>query len=190
MAEYLGESFFREHVKTHFDRCLNGETIEYSLWYEYPILGQRYVRVTYFPYRNGRNEIEGIVANTRDITHTRRLEDQQKLILDSMPLAVLVVQNGTYVYANPSGAALLGYDSSEEVVGTAVFESVPPEYRELVSERLRSFESKNKNPTNEMVIPRKDGRRTISESTSAPILFEGKPAALVLARDKTEQKLI
>lgn len=72
VAEYLGEAVFYEDIKPQFDKCLNGETIRYQDWFEYPTLGKRFVEVTYYPYIDARGEISGVVANTRDITERKQ----------------------------------------------------------------------------------------------------------------------
>ena len=74
VADYLGAEAFQRHVKPRFDRCLQGETINYQEWFDFPAQGTRFINVTYFPYRDGRGTITGIVANTRDITEQKQLE--------------------------------------------------------------------------------------------------------------------
>jgi PAS domain S-box-containing protein len=74
VAEYLGEDVFQRIVKPHFDRCLQGEVVNYQEWFDYPILGRRFVDVSYFPYKDTHNHIAGIISNTRDITERKRAE--------------------------------------------------------------------------------------------------------------------
>ncbi len=75
VAEYLGESVFDEYIRPHFDRSLNGETVRFRDWFEYPTLGKRFVEVTYYPYMDAMGDISGVVANTRDITERERAEE-------------------------------------------------------------------------------------------------------------------
>ena len=84
VPEYLGEDIFREKIKTHFDRCLEGETIQYEDWFEYPTLGRRYVQITYFPFRDDEKVVRGIVANTRDITELKLAEDKIRQYADHL----------------------------------------------------------------------------------------------------------
>ncbi len=78
VEDYLGKKAFNEKVKPNFDKCLNGETISYQDYFEYPTLGKRFVEVTYFPYRNSLDEIDGIIANTKDITEKKIIEESLK----------------------------------------------------------------------------------------------------------------
>jgi len=71
IAEYLGKDIFENVVKPKFDRCLQGEIINYQAWFEYPKAGRRFVDVTYFPYRFLEKTISGVVANTRNITENK-----------------------------------------------------------------------------------------------------------------------
>ena len=82
VAECHGEQTFQRHVKQLFDKCLQGETVAYLGWFDYPALGRRFVTITYFPYRDARNHIAGVVANTRDITE-RKQEEVEKEKLDA-----------------------------------------------------------------------------------------------------------
>ncbi len=68
VSEYLGRETFEQVVKEQFDRCLRGEAITYQAWFEFPQLGKRYMDVSYSPYRDKKKRIQGVIANTRDIT--------------------------------------------------------------------------------------------------------------------------
>ncbi len=96
VPEYLGEDIFREKIKPHFDRCLEGETIQYEDWFEYPTLGRRYVQVTYFPFRDSDNEVSGIVANTRDLTELKRAEERLQASLIDLELAQRIAHIGNW----------------------------------------------------------------------------------------------
>ncbi len=74
IADYLGQDVFEKQVKPRFDRCLQGEIISYAEWFDYPTLGKRHISMTYFPYRDEANQVQGVVANTRDITELKLAE--------------------------------------------------------------------------------------------------------------------
>ncbi len=78
VEEYLGAEFFKEKIKPLFDRCLQGESIKFSDWFEYKNLGKRFVTVSYYPYYNDKNEIDGVVASTVDITNLKIAEEDLK----------------------------------------------------------------------------------------------------------------
>jgi len=75
VADYMGKDVFEEKIKSNIDRCLNGETVNYQEWFDYPTKGKRFVDVTYFPYRDGENHISGVIASSRDITERKKVEE-------------------------------------------------------------------------------------------------------------------
>lgn len=190
VSEYLGEEFFLSQAKPHFDRCLAGEAVRYEAWVTYPTLGRRYVQVSYFPYYGEGQAVEGIVANTRDISAERLMEErlrdsmeQYDLLLRSAPVAILVMQEGRYVYCNPYGAHLLGYAAPDELVGTSVLASIAEESRSAIAPRIVKVYSGQENPPVTMVLLRRDGSTIRSESRSIPIIYDQKPAALIIGRE-------
>ena len=74
VVECLGEHTFHHHVKQQLDKCLQGETVTDEGWFDYPALRSRFVAITYFPFKDARNHIVGVVANTRDITERKQAE--------------------------------------------------------------------------------------------------------------------
>lgn len=68
VAEVEGEDLFNEEIKPRVDKCLEGNTIEYEMTYEHPERGERHLRITYYPLKDEEGEIQGLVANIRDLT--------------------------------------------------------------------------------------------------------------------------
>ncbi|HRY81050.1 MAG TPA: PAS domain S-box protein [Spirochaetia bacterium] len=137
------------------------------------------------------------VTHIQDITEDRRIREELErsrsrfdLLLRSVPASILVVQDGRYVFANPYGARLLGYESPENLVGTLQFDSIDVESREAVKLRMARIALGESNDPRELIVLRKDGTRVTTESASLPIEYDGRPAALILGRDKTEQKAV
>lgn len=81
IAEYLGREVFETFIKENFDRCLQGETINYQEWFDFPTLGKRYMDVFYYPYRDRGNLIKGVIANSRDITERYYADTEQRITL-------------------------------------------------------------------------------------------------------------
>ena len=76
MPEVLGENVFREKIQRRMDQALGGQTVRYQEQLEFAGLGSRIVNVTYFPVFDAKGKVEGVVVNARDITDTRKLEEQ------------------------------------------------------------------------------------------------------------------
>jgi PAS domain S-box-containing protein len=135
------------------------------------------------------------VTHAQDITEDLRIRAdlersraQFDLLLRAAPVSILVVQDGRYVFANPYGARLLGYGSPEELVGTPQLDSVAEECRDAIRLRMDRIRAGESNDTKEIVVLRKDGTKVTTESSSLPIEYDGRSAALILGRDRTEQK--
>ncbi len=76
LPEVMGESVFRETVRTQFDQALSGQTVHCQAPLDFAGLGRRIMDLTYFPVFGETGKVEGVVVNSRDITETRKLEEQ------------------------------------------------------------------------------------------------------------------
>ncbi|MDZ7794856.1 MAG: PAS domain S-box protein [Spirochaetia bacterium] len=137
------------------------------------------------------------VTHVQDITESKlmqeeldRQREQYDLLLRSAPTPILVVQDGKYVYSNPSAAEMWGYASAQELIGTPVGPTVSADSLKRVKERMEKLEAGRKNPAEEIIILRRDGKTRCCESTSIPITFNSSPAALIIGHDLTAQKQV
>jgi PAS domain S-box-containing protein len=76
VPELMGESVFREKIQARFNLALTGQTVHYQDSFDFEGLGRRIMDVTYFPMLDETGKVEGVVLNSRDITETRKLEEQ------------------------------------------------------------------------------------------------------------------
>ncbi len=74
--ELFGARFFGAIIEPRAKRCLAGELVDYQGWFDFPLAKQLYIEINYFPYRDTEGEIQGIVANGRDITARYQLEQE------------------------------------------------------------------------------------------------------------------
>jgi PAS domain S-box-containing protein len=193
VAEYLGEDFFRKYVKEPFDRCLAGETINYQTWAQYPSLGRRFVDVTYFPYIDSRGHIAGIVADTRDITEKRLVEEAllesearfRSIYENSIDGIFFARPDGPILAANPAACRILGY-TEEEIIRlgrSGLMEAETPDFSRLIEERSTTGQCKG-----EITFVQKDGTRFPVEISS--VIFEdgqGELRSITIFRDVREQ---
>ncbi|MBI5481249.1 MAG: PAS domain S-box protein [Deltaproteobacteria bacterium] len=118
----------------------------------------------------------------------RRSEERLRRIIEGAPDAIVVHREGKFVYANPAGLALAGYDRVEEVVGLPVLEIIHPDDRPLVIERLQ-LQARTREPLPPVLerIVRRDGSVVLAEVAALSIEYDGQPASLVFARDVTSR---
>jgi two-component system cell cycle sensor histidine kinase/response regulator CckA len=144
--------------------------------------------------------VHGIVANFRDITERKRLEETTlhslalaKSTLEGMPDGVILVDmQGKVTYVNNAFESLLGY-SARELVGTSALDL--PTYREQsdkdkAREALLRVVRGEKVESVDMLALRKDGTETPIAFTASVITdAEGKPQTLVaVVRDVSARK--
>jgi PAS domain S-box-containing protein len=138
----------------------------------------------------------GIIAFTRDITERRaatdalaRSEKRFRQLIELAPDAVWINDGRRLVYANPTAARMLRYDSVEALLAIDPINTVAPEdvgpMRERTQEMFRTGVSM---PPREYRTRRSDGTYLVAEVQSMPIEWEGRPALLGFARDVTSRK--
>jgi len=134
------------------------------------------------------------IERARAVQALRESEAKYRLLADLSPNAILVNLNGRYVYANPAAARLLGFHdraspASPDLVGCTPFDFLDPQYHDLVRERNRHvIEDKLPSPSLAFPWKRLDGSVVDVEVVGGPIIWQGEPAVLVIARDITERK--
>jgi diguanylate cyclase (GGDEF)-like protein/PAS domain S-box-containing protein len=119
----------------------------------------------------------------------RRSEEQHRLMIEKLPVAVIVHIQGRIVYVNPTFLTLFRASSLNEVIGMRVVGFVPPELFDTVEDRRRLItEEKRVLPPLEMNIRCMDGTVITVVSTPMPIVFQGQAAVLEAFQDITERK--
>jgi len=191
VSEYLGRDVFHQVVKPHFDRCLDGEVITYREWFEYPLLGWRFVEVTYFPYRDKDDNIAGVVSNTRDITKRKRAQDAYRNLVEFSLQGLCIIQDGKVVFANPALVEMFGY-TLDELLAMSPEEAsshLTPEGREFIRQQ-RYAHQHDKAFVNryEVQVYTKTGELRWTEQFVTPITYQGSEALQIAVVDITERK--
>lgn len=148
------------------------------------------------PIIDDQGEIHGVVVVFRDATLERQAQQLQEEsrrelheLVERMPEAVVVLQEGRIVYANPAWVACLGYASIDELVGRELVEFLHPDDQELERARQAAVVSGAVSP-HEFRYFCRGGR--VATLEVVPVLlrqYRGKPSVLKVARDVTEQRL-
>lgn len=116
-------------------------------------------------------------------------EQRYRRLIELSPEMIAVHSEGRFVYINPAGLNLLGAKSLEELVGRSILDIVHPDYRELVSLRVRKMQEEGAqvNLLEEKYL-RLDGQTLDVEVTATPITYAGKPAVQTVVRDVSQRK--
>ena len=128
--------------------------------------------------------VEGIA---RDITERRQFEEALKLseasfrlLLEGVPEPAAIQRDEHIIYANSALVTALGFERPHDLMGRKLQEFLvdePPTPEGMVSL-----------VTGERRMRRKDGTIRVAEFASLPLLFDGEPAVVSIARDVTEQR--
>lgn len=151
---------------------------------------------TAFAYRDADGEIVAYLGILRDISERKSAqqalqesESRYRRLVELSPEMVAVHRAGKLVYVNPSGAAMLGCDGTDEMVERPVLEFVHPDYRDEVRRRVRHVAAGGEADLFEEKFVRRDGEVIDVEVVSGPIRYGGDDCHLVLARDVTERNV-
>ncbi|NJD23006.1 MAG: PAS domain S-box protein [Melioribacter sp.] len=78
ISQIFGEDIFNNLIKENIDKCLNGQEIKHEMWFTFPVLGKKYMEITYYPYKNQGNKVTHVAFVNRDITERKKREDEIK----------------------------------------------------------------------------------------------------------------
>ena len=117
-------------------------------------------------------------------------ETKFRTVLDTAAAAIFIFQGDEIKYANPTSCAITGFSESE-LAGMKFWETVHPDYQELVRERGLIRQSSQDIPTRyDVKILRKDGQERWLDVFIDQLEYEGAPALIGAGVDITEKKRI
>ncbi len=129
------------------------------------------------------------ISRSRLYSTARESEERYRQLVEMSPETIGVHSEGVLVYINQAGLKLFGASRREELIGMSVLSLVAPEYRPLVTERLRLLhELKQSLELIEEKFLRLDGTVIDVEVAAIATIYMGKPATQVVLRDITERK--
>jgi diguanylate cyclase (GGDEF)-like protein/PAS domain S-box-containing protein len=136
------------------------------------------------------------ISALEDISETVRAEQQLaqseqrfRSLVELSPDAILVHDFSTVRFVNPACVQLLGASSPEQLLGRTMWDIVDPRDHEMLRGRFQGLAAGDRLPFIELRWVRVDGVPVEIEVAAAPIEFNGRPAAHVVARDVTQRKL-
>ena len=128
-------------------------------------------------------ELEDAAAALRDSA------GQYRQLIELAPITITIHHEGRIAFVNPAGVELMRAASADEIIGRSIFEILPPAEREAVLERVRVAQRTGRaTKAIQTKFNACDGSSLDVEVTAGPVVFEGKPAMMVMVRDLTERK--
>ena len=138
-----------------------------------------------------RQNVEKNVIETEKIVSDILLENEAKyeLLVETSPEAIIIHQDGKFVFINSAGLRMLGAESPDVILGKNVLDFVHPDYRKTVTERItKAVTEKTAVPFIEEKFIDLKGQEFFAEAAAASFILNGRPAIQVYIRDVTERK--
>ena len=119
----------------------------------------------------------------------RKSEEEHRIMIETLPLAIFIDIKGKIVYVNPAFGAMFKASSPDEVIGMRLSDFVSPElYDTLQRRRQIMIEEKRIVQPLELNLRCLDGTFITVVSTPIPIIFQDHPAILSALYDVTNRK--
>jgi two-component system cell cycle sensor histidine kinase/response regulator CckA len=113
-------------------------------------------------------------------------EERYRKLVELLPDPLVVHAEGRVLFANGAAAVMLGAPSAEALTGLLLADMAAPSSRQLIEERIRTLGAGSSVPLVQHTMTRLDGSGLVElESVSIPLTFQGRVAALTVARDVT-----
>lgn len=116
-------------------------------------------------------------------------EERYRQLVELSPVGIGIHCEGKLVFVNPAAIRILGAARPEDLLGKEYTDFVLPD-RTGPMEQLRTqmLQEWQPAPVLELEVRRVDGTYITGEVHSAPLMYQGKPAIIVVGLDVTESK--
>lgn len=131
--------------------------------------------------------VRGYLRAKQALDELRQSEERYRRLVELSPDAILVQCGGKIVFVNEAGLRLLGASTSLQLLGTPILDVVHPLYRAVVTEHIEQVNHRIAVPLLEEQYIRLDGVPVDVEVASIPIMYQDKPAGLMVVRDISER---
>lgn len=117
----------------------------------------------------------------------RESEERYRQLVDVSPDGIVVDTDGQIVFANEAMAKLVGAESPDALVGTAMNDRFTPEETGHITKRREELAQTGRFGLHEGGLLRLDGTETTTERLAAKVQWNGAPSILVVHRDVTQR---
>jgi PAS domain S-box-containing protein len=199
-ADFFGERFFEKEIKPHLDHVLGGNELQYEIQAEFPGRGNRWMFMSYYPYRNEQGNIAGVISHGQDITERKQaeiaLQESEvyyRTLFENVNDAVLVHEigfdgkPGKFIAANSVALKRLGYTHDELLKLTPKDITTEKGYKELSEARANVIS--NSAAIFETTHFARNGRPIPVESHVSVVVIAGRRVAVSVVRDLSERKM-
>jgi diguanylate cyclase (GGDEF)-like protein/PAS domain S-box-containing protein len=155
------------------------------------------LEIQFKPIKNKQGIIVALEGIARNVTDRRKREETFKesvkkfeTIIETAKDGVAVIQDGICKYANKAIENILGF-SPDELVGTSIFEKLPPKERDVIEKRYHMrMAGKDVPSVYELNLYCKNKKTKKVEVSATVIQYDGRPADLGFIRDLSDRQQI
>ena len=148
------------------------------------------------PLRDATGEVTAALGISRDVTARKRAEEalreseeRFRQLVETLPVAVRVIQGGKVAFTNPAGATLFGFESVDQVIDTDAFLYVADRDAARLQDYAQKRAAGESVPTHyEFRARRRDGSEFPAAIAVTRINYRAQPASLAVLLDLTERK--
>jgi len=149
-----------------------------------------------YPIHGVDGEVQKVVLVHQDVSARKQAELQSaaseqhlRTLIELIPDAILVHQEGRIVFANSTAATMFGYETSEAVQGVELIKHVHPDGATRVKTRIEKFYV---GELNNLVVEERflslDGSELVGELHAVRSSYNGQPAVMTVLRNITRRK--
>jgi PAS domain S-box-containing protein len=133
--------------------------------------------------------ITDITERKRVETWLKESEERLRLIIDSAPIGIVIIQENKYIYANPRFVEMFGYETAEEVLGLPVQSIHVSDTEELIYQTVADKDTSPRIISHyEATGLSKRGKRINAAAWVTQINYFHSKALLAFVMDVTESK--
>jgi PAS domain S-box-containing protein len=150
----------------------------------------------YFPHRNAKSEIIGVIAFLQEVTERRKIERSLRAsatrfrsLIENAPESICISRDGKIIYLNPMFRKIFSFNDSDSLEGRTIFDYVAPQCHAEIEKRNQSREAGEPVPGQyESIGLRKDGSQFPIQICANSIPLSEGIATLAFISDITERK--
>jgi len=196
VADLFGRDFFKQAMQEKLDRCLAGEKIRFQTWFDFPLMGRRYLDVSFVPFIDAKGVITGVVATSHDSTDRKQTEKKlasakafSDNMINAMPNPVFVKnERHQWIMVNDAFCRFIGH-SQDELLGKSDYDFFPREEADEFWKYDNRVFASGRTHINEEEFTASDGAiHTILTHKSAITDLTGKHILIGVITDVSELK--
>lgn len=155
------------------------------------------LEIQFKPIKNNRGIVVALEGIARNITERKKTEvvfrdsvKKYETIIETAKDGVVIIQDGICRYANKAIENILGIPP-DKLVGTSLFDKLPPKEREVVEKRFHMrLAGKDVPPVYELNLVTKDKTTKKVEISASIIQYNGRTAEMGFIRDLSDRQKI